>query len=119
MKGLLVNIYQSGGYDGRGDNQYGRGKNLAILVGNTIPEIFEAGDDKPIYQLKFSRVFGEDYMYVEPLDPVPSGFVGYMASGKFVYSSDSRFPNNYPIAIHDRIEMSEEKREELRGGEGA
>ncbi len=27
-----------------------------------------------------------------------------MAGGNFVYSSDARFPNRYPISVHDRFE---------------
>jgi len=28
-----------------------------------------------------------------------------MFGGNFIYTSDSRFPNKYPIAIHDRYEI--------------
>lgn len=30
--------------------------------------------------------------------------VGPMFSGNFAYTSDSRFPANYPLPIHDRYE---------------
>lgn len=34
----------------------------------------------------------------------PVGRSGGMAGGTFVYTSDSRFPFDYPLALHDRFE---------------
>ena len=31
-----------------------------------------------------------------------------MFGGNFVYTSDSRFPSDYPIPIHDRFETQEQ-----------
>jgi hypothetical protein len=38
----------------------------------------------------------------------PANGVGPMFSGNFAYTSDSRFPANYPLPIHDRYETAEE-----------
>jgi hypothetical protein len=39
-----------------------------------------------------------EHLHAEPISP---GW--YMASGKFIWTSDSRFPNDYPISLHDRV----------------
>ena len=49
------------------------------------------------------------YMHAEPINPGDtSGCVGPMFGGNFVYTSDSRFPNKYPIPVHDRYETYEQ-----------
>ena len=35
---------------------------------------------------------------------LPGGTVQYMMGGNFVYTCDSRFPVDHPIAVHDRHE---------------
>ena len=53
------------------------------------------------------RMFGqEEYVHAEPVFQ-PTGLVGPMAGGNFVYTSDSRYRigvASYPIAVHDRFE---------------
>ena len=51
---------------------------------------------------------GSEYVHAEPLEPVKKGNVGYMFGGNFIHTSDSRFPNDYPIPIHDRQETQED-----------
>jgi len=48
-----------------------------------------------------------EYLHVEPFNQ-PEGKAGPMAGGNFVYSSDSRFPHDYPLAVHDRFETWEQ-----------
>ena len=50
-----------------------------------------------------------DHAYVTPVHPsrAPDAALGPMAGGNFVYSSDSRFPSEYPLPIHDRWESPE------------
>lgn len=48
-----------------------------------------------------------EYLHAERIHkPEAQGilFSGAMAGGNLLYSSDSRFPNRYPIKIHDRFE---------------
>ena len=51
---------------------------------------------------------GSEYVHAEPLEAVKEGNVGYMFGGNFIHTSDSRFPNHYPIPIHDRQETQEQ-----------
>ena len=53
-----------------------------------------------------SRNFGGKYLFAYPVEQ-PENTAGPMAGGNFVWSCDSRFPNFYPIAVHDRFESPE------------
>lgn len=103
-KGVLVNVYR-GGVDStnRGiSSKFG----LFILVGKGVPEVHEVTDKTPALKLVRHIVAGEEYLHVEPIDPVPKGHFGWMMGGNFVYSPDGRFRdiNPYPLAVHDRSE---------------
>ena len=52
---------------------------------------------------------GRDYYHIEPIEPVRSGCVGYMAGGNLAYTSDHRFRSrfDYALPIHDRQETHE------------
>jgi hypothetical protein len=52
------------------------------------------------------NLFGREHLHAEPIDP-PTG-VGWMAGGNFIWTSDSRFPSDYPIAVHDRQESQDQ-----------
>jgi hypothetical protein len=51
------------------------------------------------------HLFGRDYTHVEPVDAPPDGYHGYMAGGTFVWTSDGRFPSDYPLSLHDHVEV--------------
>ena len=45
------------------------------------------------------------YIHAEPVNPGDlTDKLGPMFGGCFVWSSDSRFPSDYPIPVHDRFE---------------
>ena len=75
-----------------------------LLVGEGVPEIFEESPRVPTLVL-VRRWVGtpNEYLHAEPLVQ-PTGGVGPMAGGNFVYSTDGRFPSKYPISVHDRFE---------------
>lgn len=50
-------------------------------------------------------LFGKEADYVRPYAD-PEG-VGWMNGGSIVYTSDSRFPGNHPVCLHDRQESQE------------
>lgn len=97
MKGLIVKVYRNsmpdctnGGVSSTHDE--------VLLVGKGVPEVFESRDDMPVLKLVKRIIFGREYVHATPIDR--PGMFG----GNFIYSSDSRFPNAYPIAVHDRVE---------------
>ena len=55
------------------------------------------------------RISGADYLHVEPWwDPKEGPKPHFMYGGCCIYTSDGRFPNEYPLRLHDR-------RENIRG----
>lgn len=93
QKGLIVNVYRcslgdctNGGVSSTHDR--------VLLVGEDIPPVSESREDIPVVNLVRRTVFGRERIQVE------NGMFG----GNFVYTSDSRFPSQYPIPVHDRTE---------------
>ena len=98
-KGLLVSVYK----DNMGDstlNGISSKCDTMILIGEDIPELFEGDENNTLILVK-RTLFGKEYLHAEPIKN--NGF-NWMFGGNFIYTSDSRFPNKYPIAIHDRHE---------------
>lgn len=62
------------------------------------------------------RMFGtEEYVHAEPVSQ-PTGMIGPMAGGNFVYTCDSRYREqicSYPISVHDRFETAEQRRRRI------
>lgn len=105
MQGLIVSIYSNGVNCSNGG--ISSRVNKAIIIGDDIPQLFEARDDMPAIKIIRRNIGGREYIHAEPVNPCPSNEIGYMAGGCFVYSSDSRFRQlicDYPIALHDRSE---------------
>ena len=97
---LNVNIYKNNGDCSNG----GLSSKNDRCVLSTDPE----NDVLPVKHLPVV-ILGETvpgYVVCRPVEPVPSGCVGYMAGGCFVYTSDGRFPADYPIPLHDRMESN-------------
>lgn len=73
-----------------------------ILIGDGIPEVAEPRDEDEILVLKTRNILGKyDYHYVVPY-ALQDGHS--MMGGNYIHSADGRFPNKYPLAIHDRVE---------------
>lgn len=49
-------------------------------------------------------ICGRVYKHLEPLKSPDAGNLGWMAGGNIAYTSDSRFPSDYPLCVHDRQE---------------
>lgn len=100
LRGLLVEVYRgkfestNGGVSSRCDT--------FLLVGEGVAEVFEESEDLPVLKL-MTRCFGDGsiYKYAIPLTDKKTWF---MFGGNFIYANDSRFPCDYPIKIHDRVE---------------
>jgi hypothetical protein len=106
MKGMILNVYSNPVY--RKCAMYGPTSwaDEVLLVGPGVPEIFEAGD-RPVLVLKEKvSMRGGMYIYAEPIEDVPEGYVGYMFGANYIHSSDSRIRDiaPYPIPVHDRSE---------------
>jgi hypothetical protein len=103
-RGLICQIYRNGrdcsngGISGRVD---------AVTLIDIGVDLFEPVADRPAVKLVKRQMGRRTYLHAEPVDQ-PQGLVGPMAGGTFIYSNDSRFPSDYPIALHDRWETEEQ-----------
>jgi hypothetical protein len=101
-KGLIVYVYKMPDCDCT-NKGISHDKTQLLLIGEGIPEIFE-GDETNTVVLVKRNLCGKEYLHVEPINYDENNKPWFMAGGNFVYTSDSRFPNKYPISIHDRVE---------------
>jgi len=98
MKGLIANVYRAENYNcTNGVTSY---CNSVLLVGNGIPELFEA-DGMPVLKVVRRNIVGREHIHAEPIEATRGN---RMFGGNFVYTSDGRFPSPYPIPVHDRVE---------------
>ena len=107
VKGLTLRVYRSnlgdctnGGISSRHDT--------LILVGDDVEGFISVDLDNPpenVVKIVRRTIFGREYMHLEPLDGCGNGGSRwYMAGGNIASTSDSRFPSQYPLEIHDRHE---------------
>jgi len=104
-KGLLVEIIK--GKFHSSNNGLSNYVDEVVIIDESVPEIFDADPVRcPAVKLVRRIIGGTEYIHAEPMEK-PSG-LGWMASGAFLESSDSRFPNDYPIPLHDRQEFNDQ-----------
>ena len=104
IKGLRCSILLNATY---GDCSNGgissRVKNV-ILVGDGIPEIAQASDDYPAVVIDSVKIGAKTHFFAVPKELHDQKTVWTMASAAFIWTTDSRFPFEYPISLHDRVE---------------
>lgn len=101
MKGLTCSIYQnpSGNFSAGGISSRVR---RVTLIGDGIDGVFEPSDDAPaVYLVKRQLTEDREHVFAKPVD---LSHTHSMMGGCFIWSSDGRFPANYPIPLHDRVE---------------
>jgi hypothetical protein len=104
MKGLLCFVYKCP-WDATNGGISSRCHQVTLVGLGPEGEIFEPTVEAPAVRLVRRRtsLSNRVYLHAEPVDK-PEGMVGPMAGGNFIYTSDSRFPCDYPISLHDRFE---------------
>lgn len=105
MKGLIVGIYGCRDSHRPDPLSVMRGKNYVVVVGDGIPEMFEASEDAPAVVVVHKEIDGKKYIHAEPENKYRVQ-PWYAFGGTFIFSSDSRFReliNDYPVPLHDRV----------------
>ena len=103
VEGLLVSVYRSGGSDCTNGGISGK-VNGGLITGDGVDcKVFTPSEENPHYVIIKDNVCGRERIRAVPADLLESG-KWTMFGGNFLYTSDSRFPSNAPIAIHDRVE---------------
>ena len=105
MKGMICYILRAKDTIDCSLNGISNRFNEVLLIGDNVPKIFNANGKRPLVKL--------ENHYKNLLRAVPCAddpiFYNYAMGGCFIWSTDSRFPSNYPIPLHDR-DMSKENR---------
>lgn len=99
LSALPVNVYRNKSIT----NGITTHKDTVMLVFDGVQSPFSIKHGEDYLVLKTKNVRGKEYKYVVPRSILDSGDHS-MFGGNFVYSSDSRFPNDYPLPVHDRVE---------------
>jgi hypothetical protein len=114
LKFISINIYYNNHYRdcaAGGKSQFHESGYLLVEDGNLTRDdigktwIDWERVDKPIY--KIDTILGSKYVREIHFDGTMKTNpekLGPMFGGNFIYSSDSRFPSDAPIRIHDRYE---------------
>lgn len=106
MKALRCGIYERKNFSNCSNHGISE-KYDSILLLNPEGNIEVNGDEENLCKVVKRNLFGDrEYYHIEPVAK-PSG-VGWMSGGSIVYTSDSRFPFDYPLCLHDRTETQEE-----------
>ncbi|GAF72945.1 unnamed protein product [marine sediment metagenome] len=71
-----------------------------VLIGKGVAACFEPSEDMPALYLHEMETGSGTYMYAAPIKGNTCG--RFAMGGNYISSSDSRFPNQYPIPVHDR-----------------
>jgi hypothetical protein len=108
MKGLICSIYQNpnGNFSMRGIST--RATEVLLVPDPDahcdfgIPKIFDAAD-LPVVVLRTRKIGDKEYLRAVPVELTKG--IHSMMGGCFIWSSDSRFPADYPIPLHDRVEV--------------
>jgi hypothetical protein len=98
MKGLICSVYHSDDFTDPLSIIHTR---KVTLIGESVEGPIEPSEEAPAVILMRRQLEKNkpEYLHAEPTSPGR-----YMASGKFIWTSDSRFPNPYPISLYDRVE---------------
>lgn len=107
VKGLTLHVYRNGLGDCTNNGISSRYDTL-ILIGDGVEGPVSVDLEYPlenVVKIVKRKIFGREYMHLEPLDGCGNGGGRwYMSGGNIAYTNDSRFPSQYPLTIHDRHE---------------
>ena len=102
-KGLPVSVlrFRNGAMDCTAGGPSSRYDDFTLVDDEVVNVPFEPNDERPEINLVRRTIGGKPYVHA-----VPASLKGQqvMFGGNYIVTSDSRFPNQYPIPIHDRVE---------------
>jgi hypothetical protein len=114
MNGLFCRILKSKGYEKCANSGISERHDEVLLIGDGVDGPFSEEDaarlGRPVVVLVRrdlpSRNCASEYLHAVPKE---LGGRHSMAGGAFIYTSDSRFPCDYPISLHDRVRSVRER----------
>lgn len=110
MKALPINVYRQPTDPFFGDSTNGgitsRFDRLLLIHSEGFIDIDPENPPENAVVLVERFICGREYKHIEPL--ASPKHLGWMAGGNIAYTSDSRFPSDYPLCVHDRQETQEQ-----------
>ena len=106
MRALSCEIYLSRFGDCSNHGISSKYKEILLVCDDGNVEIDENNPPENLCKVVTRDLGFRVYTHVEPV--AKANGVGWMASGAIVHTSDSRFPFDYPLRLHDRTESREE-----------
>ena len=110
MKGLHVEFYRPASHDNKTSNRTSDRYTEAILVGDGVfgpcdTDVDESAKTLPILIYRNYTTPGIHKIQMIHAVPLELRNAGKhtMFGGNFIYTSDSRFPQRFPIPVHDRV----------------
>lgn len=101
LEALPVNVYKSGS-DATNNGLTSKHDRL-LLVFDNVSSPFKTEPDEDYLVMVRKNIGTRIHIIAVPKSIIDSGKHS-MFGGNFIYTSDSRFPNSYPIPVHDRVE---------------
>jgi hypothetical protein len=108
LKGMIVYIYKS---DDCSKNGICSGCSDVLLVGEGVSKIFEVRNDRTTLKL-ITNELNPQLICCEPIEEAGDG-MKWVSGGRFISSSDSRFPSDYPIPVHDILQSVNESQSDI------
>ena len=103
---ISAEIYRDHLGDSTNGGMSSRHKEVLIIVDRGLPLEFD--ENNPPENLVVLETGFMGRKYLRPFKSADPNKTGYMFGGNFAYSSDSRFPFDYPLGIYDRQDTWEE-----------
>jgi len=111
--GLICYIYKNNKFGDCSNGGISSEHDEVLLVLDEGGPFEENLDKRPSVMIIKRFINGRDYYHVKPCgikgedEEVTNGRC-YMSGGCYIKTSDSRFPFDYPLSLHDRCESQEE-----------
>lgn len=112
IRGLIVNVFESKSIGNCSNNGVSSRYKELILIPNDycpdIPKLFHSEDEHKLIHIIGRRIGERVYYHAESVNKLKGNEMknGPMFGGTFIHTSDSRFPFDYPIPLHDRFETT-------------
>lgn len=100
MKTILACVFRNSLGDCSNSGLTSREDTLVLHYGSGLDLDMIPGDELVLVE---RTLFGKESNYAIPAEILRSGRHS-MFGGNFIYTSDSRFPSDAPIKVHDRLE---------------
>lgn len=108
MKAIYINVFWNDSYrecsNGGITERYDK---LLLVSDNGYVLVDEKNPPEKLVKMVTERIGGKEHKHIEPVARPKRGYIGWTNGGSMAYSSDRRFPSEYPLCVHDRQDKYE------------